>query len=394
MLPEDGEDLYAILEVHPKASPEVIKKAYHTLMQKNHPDRGGDLALAKRINQAYDILIDDGKRARYDQMLIKVEVMRQRQVEQVRKQKEQAKAAAEAKKAHAEPAELRKLKGDYVCPMRWGEQILVADERGNRIAMLDRKGEVVWRYGRSKGETLSKPRIAHFTPEGHVLIADTGQQRLLKVNLKKETVWEFAYASQGLQARANARPSYVHAGASGNVLLTDTGNRKVMEIDKDGKIVWDFGGKLGFSLNMQHQLIKPELFMPVSALEIAPGHYLIADQGNGRILELTRKGKLLWMYPDKKHAALQSINFACRLPSGSTWLTSDKIIEVSAKGEVLWHYTKLADADIKQAFPLADNSFIVDFAHLVKRGINQEVMILDHNSKILYRHYYSQHRRL
>ena len=134
MLPEDGEDLYAILEVHSKASPEVIKKAYHTLMQKNHPDRGGDLALAKRINQAYDVLIDEGKRARYDQMLIKVELMRQRHVEQQRKHKEQAKAAAETKKAHAEPAELRALKGDYACPMRWGEHIIVADERGNRIA--------------------------------------------------------------------------------------------------------------------------------------------------------------------------------------------------------------------------------------------------------------------
>ncbi len=397
MLPENGEDLYAILEVHPKASPEVIKKAYHTLMQKNHPDRGGDLAVAKRINQAYDVLIDDHKRQRYDQMLIKVEIMRQRQVELQRKQQAKAKAAAQeaiTPKAPPEPVQLRTLKGEYSGPMRWGEHIVVSDERGNRIAILDKKGEAVWRFGRSKGEGLSKPRLAQFCPDGQIAIADTGNQRVIKVNLKKEQVWEFAYQAPGLQSRTSAKPVFLHAAPSGNLILTDAGHRKVYEIDNNGKVVWEFSGKLGFSLNFQHQLLKPELFMPVSAFEISPGHYLIADQGNGRILELNRKGKLLWMYPDKKLPGLQAINFAYRLPSGSTWITSDKIIEISAKGEILWHFARLDDADIKQAYPLADSAYIVDFAHLVKRGINQEVMMLDHNSKILYRHYYSQHRFL
>ena len=391
MLPEDGEDLYAILEVHPKASPEVIKKAYHALMQKNHPDRGGDLDQAKRINQAYDILIDEDKRIRYDQLLMRRDALRAKAQQEARKQKE---AAAAAPKPAPEPAELRQLKGEINGPMRWGEHILVADERGNRVVILDRRGEVVWRYGRSKGEQLAKPRLAQFTHDGLIAITDTGHQRVLKVNLKKETVWEFTYGQQGLQARASAQPVFLHATSGGNLLLTDAGHRKVFEIDSQGNTVWEFSGKLGFSLNFQHQLIRADLFMPVSAFEIEPGRYLIADQGNGRVLELSRKGKLLWMYPDKKHAALQTINFAYRLPRGSTWLTSDKIIEISAKGEILWHYARLEDADIKQSYPLADNSFIVDFAHLVKRGINQEVMMLDHNSKILYRHYYSQHRFL
>lgn len=394
MLPEDGEDLYALLEVHAKASPEVIKKAYHALMQKNHPDRGGDLHLAKRINQAYDILIDEDKRLRYDQMLVRREALRAKAQEQLRRQKAAEAAEAAAALAHPDPVELSQLKGEYLAPMRWGEHILVADERGNRVVILDRKGEVVWRYGRSKGEQLSKPRLAQFTHDGLIAITDTGKQRVLKVNLKKETVWEFTYSQQGMQARTQAQPVFLHAMPSGHLLITDAGHRKVFEIDAQGKTVWEFNGKLGFSLSFQHQMIQPELFMPVSAFEIEPGRFLIADQGNGRILELNRKGKLLWMYPDKKHPGLQAINFACRLPAGSTWLTSDKIIEISVKGEMLWHYARLEDADIKQAYPLADSSFIVDFAHLVKRGINQEVMMLDHNSKILYRHYYSQHRFL
>src|SRR3712207_2531493 len=52
-------DLYAVLQVHPDAEPEVIEAAYRQLMRKYHPDRAGadpQLAAslherAKQINQ-------------------------------------------------------------------------------------------------------------------------------------------------------------------------------------------------------------------------------------------------------------------------------------------------------------------------------------------------------
>ena len=68
------------------------------------------------------------------------------------------------------------------------------------------------------------------------------------------------------------------------------------------------------------------------------------------------------------------------------------MVEVNTKGEVVWEYSKLSDSDLKQAYPLANGRFLIDFSHLVKRGINQEMMLLDHSGKILFRHYYSQHR--
>jgi curved DNA-binding protein CbpA len=53
---------YDTLEVHPRASQEVIRAAYRSLMQRYHPDRNpGDVAAAARaasIAQAYDVLSD------------------------------------------------------------------------------------------------------------------------------------------------------------------------------------------------------------------------------------------------------------------------------------------------------------------------------------------------
>ena len=61
-------DFYEILGVSKQSSKEEIKKAFHKLAHKYHPDKkGGDEARFKELNEAYQVLSDDSKRAQYDQ---------------------------------------------------------------------------------------------------------------------------------------------------------------------------------------------------------------------------------------------------------------------------------------------------------------------------------------
>lgn len=65
-------DHYDILEVSPKASAEVIRAAYKSLMQRNHPDKNADAlesttARAALIAQAYAVLSDPQQRRSYDE---------------------------------------------------------------------------------------------------------------------------------------------------------------------------------------------------------------------------------------------------------------------------------------------------------------------------------------
>ncbi|MBI3150644.1 MAG: J domain-containing protein [Chloroflexi bacterium] len=68
----DYKDYYKILGVDRKASADDIRSAYRKLAMKYHPDKNpGDKKAEdkfKDINEAYQVLSDDQKRARYDQL--------------------------------------------------------------------------------------------------------------------------------------------------------------------------------------------------------------------------------------------------------------------------------------------------------------------------------------
>ena len=60
-------DYYEVLQVHPKASPLIIKKAYRTLLLAGtHPDKGGNSEQTQLLTEAYRVLSDPGLRDAYD----------------------------------------------------------------------------------------------------------------------------------------------------------------------------------------------------------------------------------------------------------------------------------------------------------------------------------------
>ena len=65
-------DHYEILQVHPRAGPEIIKRAYRTLSREYHPDanppekRAWAQDMMARLNEAYRVLSDPVARREYD----------------------------------------------------------------------------------------------------------------------------------------------------------------------------------------------------------------------------------------------------------------------------------------------------------------------------------------
>lgn len=61
-----AKNYYDVLGIEKGAKKEDIKKAFYKLASKYHPDKGGDEAKFKEVNEAYQVLSDDKKRKEYD----------------------------------------------------------------------------------------------------------------------------------------------------------------------------------------------------------------------------------------------------------------------------------------------------------------------------------------
>jgi len=62
-----AKDYYQILGVDRTASQDEIKRAFRKLAHEHHPDKGGNEAKFKEVNEAYQAVGDTEKRSRYDQ---------------------------------------------------------------------------------------------------------------------------------------------------------------------------------------------------------------------------------------------------------------------------------------------------------------------------------------
>lgn len=59
--------LYEVLGIDRRSTPEEIKSAYRRLAMVHHPDRQGDPVQFKLVKEAYEVLSDPERRARYDE---------------------------------------------------------------------------------------------------------------------------------------------------------------------------------------------------------------------------------------------------------------------------------------------------------------------------------------
>jgi tetratricopeptide (TPR) repeat protein len=106
-----GIDYYELLQVHPKASLAVIKKAYRTLMLEagNHPDQGGSAEVSSRMSEAYAVLSNPERRAAYDAVYFLLSEHKRHQgpsqPQAAKPSKPEAPKGNEAPSAHEPPSE-------------------------------------------------------------------------------------------------------------------------------------------------------------------------------------------------------------------------------------------------------------------------------------------------
>ncbi|MDD5674729.1 MAG: NHL repeat-containing protein [Chitinivibrionales bacterium] len=71
--------------------------------------------------------------------------------------------------------------------------------------------------------------------DGHVFVADAGNNRIVHLyNPKKTVQWVAALSGKTANDSGFKRPSQVALSVKGNIYITDTGNRRIVELDRRG----------------------------------------------------------------------------------------------------------------------------------------------------------------
>ena len=213
----------------------------------------------------------------------------------------------------------------------------------NRVFLVDHDGHIVWQYGQNGGvagagpDQLNTPVQAAFLssfpqhPGFTVLITDQGNQRVIAVDLlTKHIVWQ--YGTTGIIGSGQnelSNPNSAEVLENGHILIADENNNRVIEVARDGTLVHQFtaGGTINGS---------------AFASRLNNGHTLITDANNNRIVEVDRYDQIVWQYATNKMPGSNPNPLptrAVRLHNGNTLISdqfNERVIQITEDGRIVF----------------------------------------------------------
>ena len=214
---------------------------------------------------------------------------------------------------------------------------LIADTYNNRIVEMDRHSRTWWQFGSGSSEELFWPRCALRIADGRTAIADSRHNRILFVRGHgiEKTISEFRCGSTYSTFKD---PHDFLQTADGHLIVADTGNDRIVELDADGAWLstfpnaaataegWRLSDPHNVSLDSDQRLIVSDtgndrvlvverpsgrvtelrelvrLDGTVTTLKeprgccFKYGHYFILDSGNSRILITNTRRRIVWCW--------------------------------------------------------------------------------------------------
>ncbi|MHB8530921.1 MAG: outer membrane protein assembly factor BamB family protein [Caulobacteraceae bacterium] len=275
--------------------------------------------------------------------------------------------------------------------------ILIADQFNNRVIEINRAGEIVWHFGLGPNDVSAKSavgtndalRVGHRTlisgtgaPAGSEPLCPSGcaDNRVFFVSRKGRITWQYGqFGVTGSGPDQLNTPVQATWTAAHTVFITDQGNQRVIEVSKKTKkILWQFGVTGVPGAGPDH------LNNPNSVEVLDDGHLLIADENNNRAIEVDRKKKVLATFTIGGTAS--GVAFASRLPNGDTLITdsnNNRVVEVNAKDQPVWSYVTNTQKG-SNANPLPTRAIrLKNGDTIISDQFNHRVIIVSHAGAIV-----------
>lgn len=211
----------------------------------------------------------------------------------------------------------------------------------NRVMLVNHGGHVVWQYGQfgvtgAGPNELDTPVQSTYLPNGHVLITDQGNQRVIEVERRHNTiVWQYGTTGvAGMGPNQLDSPNSAELLQNGHVLISDENNDRAIEVDRAGNILatYSAGGTVsGVAF----------------ASRLPDGHTLITDSNNSRIVEVDAADHVVWQYLTNTQAGSNPQPLptrAVRLRDGTTLISDQfnhRVIQVDQAGMIVRSFGNL-----------------------------------------------------
>ena len=204
-----------------------------------------------------------------------------------------------------------------------------------RIAILGRDGVTVeWEY--KNGHQAHDLQVL---PSGNILFP-TSATKIVELTPAKEIVWQY----EALPTAENKGRVEVHAFqrlADGRTMVAESGNGRIVEVDASGKVVFE----------MKLTRDKPNAHKDTRLVrKLASGNYLVCHEADGAVREYEPSGKVVWTYKLDLAGRPKSgghgpeghgtdVYGAVRLTNGNTLIAcgnGNRVIEVTPEGKSVW----------------------------------------------------------
>ena len=170
--------------------------------------------------------------------------------------------------------------------------ILITDQANERIIEVNQHKDIVWQYG-STGVVgpgpglLNNPNCAELLENGHILICDENDNVAIEVTHATPSTIIHTYSMAGGVPYNGV--AFASRLPNGHTLITDAGNARIVETDENGTIFWQYFTNTDPNSNPRCISGSCSGPLPTRALRLTNGHTLISDQYNHRVIEVDRE---------------------------------------------------------------------------------------------------------
>ena len=193
-----------------------------------------------------------------------------------------------------------------------GRPMLVADYGGNKVAMVDAAGKIIWQHAAVNAQDVWR------LPNGNILFSHLHGAMEVTADDKKQVVWE--YRTEAPNEVHNCQPL-----PNGHVLIGECGSCRLIEVDRQGHIAKEI--KFQTATTRVHLQIR-------LARKTPAGTYLVGFYHEGVAREFDSEGNII-----RTFKGVRNVWGAIRLPNGNTLLScgdGHTLIEIDPDDKVVW----------------------------------------------------------